>query len=124
MGGSKNNAPQSEQAQQNNRAILLHLETLLHSPIRLIVGLANPGKEYAETRHNAGAWFIQEIADYAKVNLRAEVKYHGLHGLAHLDDQSAHLLIPRTFMNHSGQAVQACMHYLKLAPNSILIVHD
>ncbi|RDI48598.1 aminoacyl-tRNA hydrolase [Aquicella lusitana] len=93
-------------------------------PIQLIVGLANPGKEYADTRHNAGGWFVEALAHSDNVTLRLEAKYHGLHGVIQLHNQSCHLLIPTTFMNHSGQAVRACMHYHKIPPESILIAHD
>lgn len=94
------------------------------SPIQLIVGLANPGKEYAETRHNAGAWFIERLAEMSHTQLRKETKYHGLHGVVELHGQTCHLLIPTTFMNLSGQAVSACMKYHKISPASILIAHD
>lgn len=92
--------------------------------IQLIVGLANPGKEYTDTRHNAGAWFIQVLADQANISLRHELKYQGLHGIARLHGHTCHLLIPTTFMNLSGQSVRACMHYHKLTPESLLIAHD
>lgn len=90
----------------------------------LLVGLANPGKEYAQTRHNAGAWFINQIAKQANISLRNEIKYHGLYAAAHLYHRSVHLLIPITFMNLSGRSVQALMHYHKLTPEQILIAHD
>jgi PTH1 family peptidyl-tRNA hydrolase len=95
----------------------------LSSGIQLIVGLANPGEVYANTRHNAGAWLINDIAEKARVTLRYEAKYHGLHALAQLE-QPCHLLIPTTFMNHSGQAVQACLRYYKMLPQAMLIAHD
>jgi PTH1 family peptidyl-tRNA hydrolase len=94
------------------------------SGIQLIVGLANPGKEYVETRHNAGAWFVDMLAHEADVRLRMEAKYHGLHGLAHSAAHTYHLLVPTTFMNHSGQAVNACMSYHKIIPAAVLIAHD
>ena len=93
-------------------------------PIQLIVGLANPGKEYANTRHNAGAWFIEEITNLANLKLRHETKFHGLYGAARLNSDSCHLLIPTTFMNLSGQAVRACMSYHKMTANEILVAHD
>lgn len=96
----------------------------MSSSIQLIVGLANPGKEYADTRHNAGAWFVDELASSAQIQLRHEAKYHGLHGLMTLHQQACHLLIPTTFMNHSGQAVRACMSYHKILPERVLIAHD
>jgi PTH1 family peptidyl-tRNA hydrolase len=94
------------------------------SPIQLIVGLANPGKEYANTRHNAGSWFVEKLANSCNAALRYETKYHGLHCLVQLPDRACHLLIPTTFMNLSGQAVRACMSYLKILPESILVAHD
>lgn len=94
------------------------------SPIQLIVGLANPGKEYRDTRHNAGEWFIEEVAREVSVSLRQETKYHGLHGLAQIHHQPVHLLVPTTFMNLSGQAVRACMNYHKIPPDAILVAHD
>lgn len=94
------------------------------SGIQLIVGLANPGKEYADTRHNAGAWFIEKIAEQYQKQLRAESKYLGLHALISIDGNPCHLLIPTTYMNHSGQAVRACMNFYKIPANKILIAHD
>lgn len=95
------------------------------SAIQLIVGLANPGKEYASTRHNAGAWLVEELAQFARTELRHENKYHGMHSLATLVTQHpCHLLIPTTFMNHSGQAVRACMNYHKIPTSAIVIAHD
>lgn len=96
----------------------------MSQPIQLIVGLANPGKKYENTRHNAGAWFVEEIAHHFSCPLRMETKYHGLHSLTKMHDQACHLLIPVTFMNLSGQSVSACMNYLKILPSAVLIVHD
>ena len=96
----------------------------MSQPIQLIAGLANPGKEYERTRHNAGAWFVEDIVNNLNIRLRMEAKYHGLHGLASIHDQSCHLLIPATFMNLSGQSVQACMNYHKIPHDAILIAHD
>ncbi|MBX3708621.1 MAG: aminoacyl-tRNA hydrolase [Gammaproteobacteria bacterium] len=93
-------------------------------PIQLIVGLANPGKEYENTRHNAGAWFIDELVRHTNATLRFETRYHGMHGLVQLHGQSCHLLVPTTFMNLSGQAVQACMNYHKLSSDTLLVAHD
>ncbi len=94
------------------------------SSIQLIVGLANPGKEYAETRHNAGAWFVENLAHIAKTTLRMEAKFHGLYSHAQIAEHTCQLLIPTTFMNRSGQAVRACANYHKLTAEHILIAHD
>jgi PTH1 family peptidyl-tRNA hydrolase len=92
--------------------------------IQCIVGLANPGKEYENTRHNAGAWLIDEIVNQTHAKLKLESKYHSLHSLVQLHEQSCHLLVPTTFMNLSGQAVRACMSYHKIPVNGILVAHD
>jgi PTH1 family peptidyl-tRNA hydrolase len=92
--------------------------------IQLIVGLGNPGAEYAQTRHNAGAWFVEELADKLHTTLRHTAKFQGLHCLTQVHNQDCHLLIPTTFMNHSGQAVQALASYYKIAPEAILVLHD
>lgn len=92
--------------------------------IQLIVGLANPGKEYTHTRHNAGAWFIEALTTLTGAHLRPEAKLQGLHALVHLENHSCHLLIPTTFMNLSGQSVRACMQYYNLSPEALLVAHD
>ena len=92
--------------------------------IQLIVGLANPGDEYTNTRHNAGAWFVEEIVRQANASLRLEKKFHGLHTTAKIDGHSCQLLIPTTFMNLSGRSVRACAGFSKIASESILIAHD
>lgn len=93
-------------------------------PIQLIVGLANPGKEYENTRHNAGAWLVEEIAERFSARLHMVAKYHGLHDTVTVHDQTTHLLIPTTYMNLSGQAVRACMSYHKIPVDAVLIAHD
>jgi peptidyl-tRNA hydrolase, PTH1 family len=96
----------------------------LTSGILLIVGLGNPGPEYEHTRHNAGAWFVSALADEANVTLRQNNKFQGLHGMAKIKGHECHLLIPTTYMNHSGQAVQAIASFYKIPPQAILICQD
>lgn len=96
----------------------------MSTPIQLLVGLANPGKQYANTRHNAGAWWIDLLAERANITLKPETKFHGLYGSGNFNGTKCHLLIPTTFMNLSGQSVRACMSYLKINPAEILIAHD
>jgi peptidyl-tRNA hydrolase, PTH1 family len=88
--------------------------------LRAIVGLGNPGTEYARTRHNAGFWFVDRFADAARASFRRESKFHG--ELARAGDVL--LLKPMTWMNRSGQAVQALAQFYKLPPTEILVVHD
>lgn len=94
------------------------------SAIKLIVGLANPGPEYEQTRHNAGAWFVQELARQHNVPLRDESKFYGLTGRTTLNGEDVRLLIPTTFMNRSGQAIAALSSFFKIAPEEILVAHD
>ena len=94
------------------------------TPIRLIVGLGNPGKEYADTRHNAGFWFVDEVARKANAPLRSESRFHGLVARAELSKHDVWLIEPQTYMNVSGQAVGALASYYKIAPEEMLVVHD
>lgn len=93
-------------------------------PIRLIVGLANPGDEYSATRHNAGAWFVETLAKAHNEILRPDKKLHGFSGRIVLADHECRLLIPTTYMNNSGTAVNAAAKYYDISPDEILIVHD
>lgn len=92
--------------------------------IQLIVGLGNPGREYEETRHNAGALFVQALADYHNVKLKPESKFFGLTARISIDQEDVRLLIPTTFMNRSGQAIAAIAQFYKINPEHILIAHD
>jgi PTH1 family peptidyl-tRNA hydrolase len=93
-------------------------------PIRLIVGLGNIGAEYERTRHNAGFWFVDEVAAKARASFAPERKFHG--DVARLRDASHELwlLKPSTYMNRSGRAVVALALYYKILPTQILVVHD
>lgn len=97
---------------------------MTQSGIQLIVGLGNPGEEYERTRHNAGAWFVLELAQSTHIALRYEPKFHGLYGLARFEHLNCHLLIPTTYMNNSGRAVKALSNFYKIPPESILVAHD
>ncbi len=92
--------------------------------IQLIVGLGNPGPDYEDTRHNAGAWFVNDLALSSHMTFRHETKLHGLHCIVRVAQQDVHLLIPTTFMNLSGQAVKATANYYKIPTNAILVAHD
>lgn len=94
------------------------------SPIKLIVGLANPGPEYAKTRHNAGAWYVEQLARWHGVNLREETKFFGLTARMKVDGQDIRLLIPTTYMNLSGKAVVAIARFYQIEPTAILVAHD
>jgi len=94
------------------------------SQLKAIIGLGNPGAEYVETRHNAGAWLLEAVAKTAGGELRPEKKFLGRYAKVHLDGQDVHLLEPTTYMNRSGGAVAALCQFFKLAPDDLLVVHD
>jgi len=94
------------------------------SNIKLIVGLANPGAEYAQTRHNAGAWYVQELARICSVQLVPESKYFGVTARAILHGKDVRLLIPTTYMNLSGKSVAALANFFRILPEEILVAHD
>lgn len=82
--------------------------------IKLIVGLANPGAEYAATRHNAGAWFVDLLAERLRAPLREEAKFFGYTSRVTLGGEDVRLLVPTTFMNLSGKAVAAMASFSAL----------
>lgn len=93
-------------------------------PLRLIVGLGNPGSQYAATRHNVGANWVETLAARAGVVLREETRFHGRFGKGTLDGVELLLLVPTTYMNNSGRSVAAVTRFYKLAVDEVLIAHD
>ena len=92
--------------------------------IRLIVGLGNPGEKYIGTRHNAGADFVSALAKQSGIELKTEKKVAGRLGRGSVAGHDVCLMIPNTYMNHSGKAVGLAAKYFQIAPDSILIAHD
>ena len=92
--------------------------------IRLIVGLGNPGAEYARTRHNAGAWFVESLVEREGVRLGRDAKLHAELAKVHVGGNAVWLARPTTFMNHSGRAVVALLNYYRIEPEEALVVHD
>ncbi len=95
-----------------------------NTPIRLLVGLGNPGTQYAETRHNAGVWFVAQLARQLGASLQPQAKFHGELSKIKLNSHDVYFLFPTTYMNRSGLSVQAVMQFYKISPNEILVVHD
>ena len=85
--------------------------------IKLIVGLGNPGPQYSQTRHNAGAWYVEALARSYSIPMQLETKYFGHVGRGLIDGQDCRLLIPNTFMNLSGKAVGALATFYKILPD-------
>lgn len=94
------------------------------SKIKLIVGLGNPGQQYAATRHNAGFWFVERIAKDFNITLSPEKKFHGLTGRGQVHGVDVRLLLPDTFMNNSGQAVVPMLKFYDISNKALLIAHD
>jgi len=92
--------------------------------IRLIVGLENPGSQYARTRHNVGGIFVAELAQRFSIPLKTESKFSGRTGRGMICGHDVRLLIPDTFMNLSGKAVGSIAGFYKIMPQDILVAHD
>lgn len=92
--------------------------------MRLVVGLGNPGPEYAATRHNAGAWFVEQLAGKTGTGLRPEPRFHGSVGRIGAEGKDCWLLLPLTYMNASGRSVGALARFYRIAPEQILVAHD
>src|SRR5256885_2349230 len=88
----------------------------------LVVGLGNPGREYARNRHNAGAMVADELARRHGGTWRS--KFSGQFAEIRLDDHKLALLKPETYMNESGRAVGAAARFFKVEPDRVLVVHD
>ncbi|MEW7982865.1 MAG: aminoacyl-tRNA hydrolase [gamma proteobacterium symbiont of Phacoides pectinatus] len=93
-------------------------------PIRLIVGLGNPGAANAETRHNAGFWLVERIAQRHGGVFKAEGRFHGDTCRLRVAGQELWLLKPSTYMNRSGQSVSSLAKYFKIPQEALLVAHD
>jgi PTH1 family peptidyl-tRNA hydrolase len=93
--------------------------------IRLIVGLGNPGPEYEQTRHNAGFWLVDNLANSLPgCHLQRESRFNAMVAKTSIGGHDTWLLEPLTFMNRSGQSVGTLARFFKIAPEEILVVHD
>jgi PTH1 family peptidyl-tRNA hydrolase len=92
--------------------------------MKLLVGLGNPGSKYAATRHNAGFWFAERVAEAARASFAVERKFHGEVAKLALPGGDVWVLKPDTFMNLSGRAVGALAGFYKVDAKDILVAHD
>jgi len=92
--------------------------------LSLIVGLGNPGDKYEQTRHNAGFWFVDELARDYGATLKPETKFTADIAKCQIGDRAVWLMKPQTFMNLSGKSVGPFARFYKIAPENILVVHD
>lgn len=95
-------------------------------PIKLVVGLGNPGREYVDTRHNAGFWFVDLLAREMSAAFNKEAKFHGEVAKAGGSGNASAvwLLKPLTFMNLSGRSVGAIAKFYQITPAEIVVAHD
>ncbi|HEY5810478.1 MAG TPA: aminoacyl-tRNA hydrolase [Povalibacter sp.] len=94
------------------------------TPIKIIVGLGNPGPEHVLTRHNAGFWFVDALAARLDARFRSHTRFQGEICRIPLNGEEVTLLKPATYMNRSGLAIRALTDYLKVKPEETLVVHD
>lgn len=92
--------------------------------MKLFIGLGNPGKKYAQTRHNVGFMVIDELAKKWGVSMSEERKFKGIIGSAHVNGEKVLLLKPTTFMNLSGESVQAVMDFYNIDDEDIIVIYD
>jgi PTH1 family peptidyl-tRNA hydrolase len=93
-------------------------------PIRLIVGLGNPGPRYTATRHNIGASCVRAFARRFGITLVHESKFKGEIGRGQIAGRDVRLLLPGTFMNLSGDCVGAVARFYKIEAAEILVAYD
>jgi PTH1 family peptidyl-tRNA hydrolase len=94
------------------------------STLRAIVGLGNPGAEHARTRHNAGFWYVDALAEKCEAAFRTDNKFQGELAKATFGGATLLLFKPATYMNRSGEAVSKLISFFKIAPQDILVAHD
>jgi PTH1 family peptidyl-tRNA hydrolase len=92
--------------------------------LRIIVGLGNPGPKYTETRHNAGFWFVEEVARKYGATFRQEKKFHGEIAKVNVQSKDIWLLKPDTFMNRSGLATHSMLSFYRISAEQLLVAHD
>jgi len=92
--------------------------------VQLIVGLGNPGQQYEQTRHNAGASLISILSQQYVSDLKLEERFFGFIARVKIDIQDVRLLIPNTYMNLSGKSIAAFAKFYQISPENILVVHD
>ena len=94
------------------------------APVKLITGLGNPGPDYYTTRHSAGFWFVDTLADHFNLTFRTEARFRAQLSRLMTQGHDCWLCKPTTFMNESGHAVQAVTHFYDIPLQQTLIVHD
>ncbi len=99
-------------------------ESRVDAPLDLIVGIGNPGRDYQDTRHNVGVWFVEALARRENAVFKAEKKFFGRVASVYLEGRDVRLLIPDTYMNESGKSVAALVNFYKIPLEAVLVAHD
>jgi peptidyl-tRNA hydrolase, PTH1 family len=94
------------------------------TPLKIIVGLGNPGPEHLLTRHNAGFWFVDALAAKVGARFRSHTRFQGEICRTQLSGSEVTLLKPMTYMNRSGLALRALVDFMKVSPAEVLVAHD
>ncbi|MDP1601865.1 MAG: aminoacyl-tRNA hydrolase [Legionella sp.] len=92
--------------------------------IKLIIGLQNPGSAYEHTRHNAGGWFVEALAQHLRAIFKVDKKMHASIATIEMNDQSCRLALPSTYMNLSGLPAREISQFYRIKPDEILVAHD
>lgn len=92
--------------------------------IKLIIGLRNPGSNYEQTRHNAGGWFVEQLAQSYQTLFKIEKKYHAELAILSIGEETCKLALPLTFMNLSGQPTRELCQFYRIEADELLVVHD
>ncbi len=90
----------------------------------LLVGLGNPGSQYAATRHNVGFMAVQAILHRHFATLNWQEKFKGMYASANMNGEKIHFLLPQTFMNLSGESVRPALDFFKLDVDDVVVIHD
>jgi PTH1 family peptidyl-tRNA hydrolase len=97
---------------------------MTNTPIRLIAGLGNPGRQHEKDRHNVGFWMLSRLAEQRRVSLVKDAKYQALVGKLAIGTGDVWLVQPQTYMNLSGKSVGGIARFYKIVPEEILVIHD
>src|SRR5258708_35207941 len=93
-------------------------------PLKLIIGLGNPGTEYARTRHNAGFQLVEELASRHGATFRSEPRHRAELARARIAESDVWLLKPMSYMNNSGDPVRSVATFYKMPVESLLVAYD
>lgn len=93
-------------------------------PIKLIVGLRNPGDKYSKTRHNAGGWFVEQLANDFNASFKHDKKLNSEVAVIEVNNEPIRLLLPLTYMNNSGLPIISACNYYKIQLPELLVAHD